>query len=721
VLSMLSQTLEKTASRSKTYFEQVASFSRGPWAQRAPGVSEKKCSTVHIHEAERIMPTPSSQAPTRPPVPTRAVITGGMPYGNKELHFGHVGGMFVQADAFARFLRDRIGKENVLFVSGTDCYGSPIVESHRVQVESGQFTGTLEEFVAANHAKQKSALDAYGISLDFFGTSGLGRARTVHTEMCGAFFQRLKENGHLKKAPSSQFFDPQANALLNGRQVVGRCPVPGCKSEKAYADECSLGHPYEPSELLEPKSTLTGATPELRTVENWYIDLEKFRSLLWQYTERVQSSAACRPYAVSGMREFLEPPTLHVKGDNEALLNEASAHLPPHTRKEPLGKGQPIRIVFASLAERETAAAELTRRGVRFRAGKTLVPFRLTGNVEWGLPAPSLDGLSELTFWVWPESLWAPLSFTATLLETQGKNPALWKQWWCSRESSAFQFIGEDNLYFYGLAEMGLFLGDQGPTPAAEPPEGALQLPHLVVNNHILFFDKKASSSGAIKPPLAHELLDHYTADQLRAHFLALGLGLKSVGFKPKPLNPDANDKEGDPVMKEGNLLCNAFNKAVRTCFHTAHKSFEGRIPEGRVSDDVLAEARTAILAFESAMLRHVFHEAMAVVDNYTRSINKRWTTTVKPGTELSADDPSLRQVLVDVFYMVKVATVLLHPIAPFGTERIREYLGVGEELWSWQRIFDPLPSFFPNPETHTLKVLEARVDFFPKHPSQLV
>ena len=64
----------------------------------------------------------------RPSFPKRAVITGGMPYGNKELHFGHVGGMLVFADTYARFLRDRIGKENVIFVSGTDCYGSPIAE-----------------------------------------------------------------------------------------------------------------------------------------------------------------------------------------------------------------------------------------------------------------------------------------------------------------------------------------------------------------------------------------------------------------------------------------------------------------------------------------------------------------------------------------------------------------------------------------------------------------
>ena len=76
------------------------------------------------------------KAEERPVFPKRAVITGGMPYGNKELHFGHVGGMYVHADVYARFLRDRIGKDNVIFVSGTDCYGSPIAEGYRKKVEN---------------------------------------------------------------------------------------------------------------------------------------------------------------------------------------------------------------------------------------------------------------------------------------------------------------------------------------------------------------------------------------------------------------------------------------------------------------------------------------------------------------------------------------------------------------------------------------------------------
>ena len=77
-----------------------------------------------------------------------------MPYGNKTLHFGHVGGMYVHADVYARFLRDRIGKDNVIFVSGTDCYGSPIAEGYRKKVENEGYKGTIEDYVMENHLEQ---------------------------------------------------------------------------------------------------------------------------------------------------------------------------------------------------------------------------------------------------------------------------------------------------------------------------------------------------------------------------------------------------------------------------------------------------------------------------------------------------------------------------------------------------------------------------------------
>ena len=648
----------------------------------------------------------------RPNVPERAVLTGGMPYGNKDLHFGHIGGVFVQADVFARFLRDRIGAQNVIFVSGTDCYGSPIVVAH----EQAEFNGSLEEFVAANHQRQRETLAAYHITPNLFAASGLGRPRDIHQGMGAYILQTLWENGHLEKRTVLQFYDAERQTFLNGRQVLGRCPLQGCRSEKAYADECALGHQYEPKDLIDPRSVLTGERPEMRQATNWYLKVEEFRALLQPWVEGLRRRQDWRPFVVSSMQEFFEPPTIHVTRDQLEALDGVTAQLPAHERRE--GRAKSVQLVFARLEEMEAARGLLGEKGIRYRSGKTLVPFRLTGNLEWGLPAPELDGLEDLTFWVWPESLWAPISFTAAYLEAQGGSAEDWKAWWCAKEAQVYQFIGEDNVFFYGLPEMVMFLGMQGPDPQIDPPQGQLQLPHLIANRHLMFLDKKASSSGKVAPPMAMDLLNFYTADQLRAHFFSLGLGIRSASLRPKPLNPQATEKEADPVLKEGNLLSNAFNKAVRSCFYTAQKFFDGKVPVGEPSAAVAEASEAAILDFEAAMFGHEFHQTMAVVGDYVRLINQRWTQARPFRDECEA--AVRRQALVDGFHMVRVAAVLLHPVAPEGTERIRAFLRLDESFWSWERVFAPIYEFMEDPAAHQLEFLEPRVDFFEKHPSQI-
>ena len=241
----------------------------------------------------------------RPSFPKRAIVTGGMPYGNKELHFGHVGGMFVHADAYARFLRDRIGKENVIFVSGTDCYGSPIAEGYRKKVENEGFKGTIEDYVQENHDKQLQTLKDYEISLDIFGASGIEDTKDSHQEETNEFIETLYKNGWLEKLVTKQFYDSKYNCFLNGRQVIGKCPIENCQSEKAYADECDLGHQYMPEELIDPKSTLSGETPEMRDVTNWYFKLTECNKLLKDYVNDISAKPNVRKIVSETMSESL--------------------------------------------------------------------------------------------------------------------------------------------------------------------------------------------------------------------------------------------------------------------------------------------------------------------------------------------------------------------------------------------------------------------------------
>ena len=650
----------------------------------------------------------------RPVFPKRAVITGGMPYGNKELHFGHVGGMLVFADTYARFLRDRIGKENVIFVSGTDCYGSPIAEGWRVKHEKGEFEGSLEEFVNSNHQKQKNTLKSYGISPNLFAASGLGRSKEIHAEVTDWFIKSLHKKGQLNQITTMQFFDEKAGVFLNGRQVIGKCPVEGCTSEKGYADECDLGHQYMPENLINPVSTLTGETPSMKPVTNWYFKLRDYEKLMQEWVSELQKRKDVRPVVCKTISEFLKPPVIYVKREFEEKYFELKDSMPEHTYIEEKKKPS-FTIEFKELSDCDEACKILTENGIRYRTGKTLVPFRLTGNIEWGVPAPVLDGVEGLTVWVWPESLWAPISFTETYLEQIGRNREEWKDFWCSKDSTVYQFIGQDNIYFYGIAEPAMWMAQQeSETKSASPADGELQLPVIVANHHILFLDKKASSSGDVKPPMADDLLNYYTPEQLRMHWLGLGLGQRSVSFMPKPYNPLAKPEDTDPVVKDGLLLSNVYNRIIRTAFYTTQKYFDGILPDNAPEENFLADAKKAVLEFERHMSKFAFHQCTYVLDSYIRNGSKYMSKNI---TAEPDDMEKLKQTLANLFHIIKTAGILLHPLAPFGTEKLREYLQVDENIWSWDNIFEPL-TFFTG-ENHKLKFLPPRTDFFTKHESQ--
>ncbi len=657
----------------------------------------------------------------RPEFPKRAVITGGMPYGNKALHFGHIGGVFVHADTYARFLKDRIGNENVIFVSGTDCYGSPIITSHKDYCEKENKDISVEDYVHNFHEMQKETLEAYDVDLSLYATSAFGDSGQVHKKVSEVVFNLLHDHGFLKKMSCPQFYDPAHGSYLNGRQVLGKCPYEGCKSEKAYADECDLGHQYPPEDLIDPISVLSNVAPELKNTDNWYFDLERFAEPLKKLVEQLKADRNVRQVVIKTLEEFLFPPALHIKRKEfEPLSDKFIASLGGVL--EDIEKKPSVTITYNDLDERDIAKKLLDDNNVRYRSGKTITPFRLTGNIDWGVPVPSADGLDDLTFWVWPESLWAPISFTKAYLDSiKSEDP--WTKWWTDEETKVYQFIGEDNIHFYGLPEMAMLMGYHAAMNNDDDKDMAtldiapINFPHLVANHHILFMNEKASSSGAIKPPMAHELLNYYTSDQLRMHFLSLGLSKRSVSFNPMALDETFTNKNEDPVLKDGALLTKVFNRIVRSCFYTSEKYSDLKIPTLEVSEEVRNLMERAVYDYERAMSRHEFHQVIITLDSVIRKLSKYWSKHMKIADTDDNNDLRL-QILADMFYGVKVTLTLLHPVVPTSAENVKDYLDLEDSLWSWDHIFDTVYDHMSDPSTHTIKGIPPKFDFFANHPS---
>ena len=309
-----------------------------------------------------------------------------------------------------------------------------------------------------------------------------------------------------------------------------------------------------------------------------------------------------------------------------------------------------------------------------------------------------------------------------------------WHDWWASEDARAYQFIGQDNIYFYCIAQSGMW----------EALDWNMQQSCVAANYHILYMGKKASSSSQTPPPLAHEMLEHYTPEQLRAHWLSLGLGEKPVSFSPKAfdLRETGKDKDGnpilarddkrviDPALKEGALLTGVFNRLARSAFYgvavkegdeAAYRT--GCIPAGEPSEAARNAAEQAAIAFEQAMHAFELHHALGVCDEFLRAANKRWSDASKAAKN-SGDDTAMNQALVDAFHELRVATVLMHGIVPTGCELICEHFAIDPvAFFSWDNIFktnDELTAELgEQPGTHAIKALPPRFDFFAKHPSQ--
>lgn len=199
--------------------------------------------------------------------PARFTLTAALPYANGPVHIGHLAGVYVPADIYARYLRSR-GKE-VLFVCGSDEHGVPIT------IRAKKEGVTPQQVVDKYHGIIKESFEKFGISFDIYSRT----SSAVHAETASEFFTDLYQKGEFVEKTSDQYFDPKANQFLADRYIVGTCPV--CGKEGAYGDQCeSCGSSLSATELKNPVSALTGETPVFKQTRHWYLPLDKYEPWL---------------------------------------------------------------------------------------------------------------------------------------------------------------------------------------------------------------------------------------------------------------------------------------------------------------------------------------------------------------------------------------------------------------------------------------------------------
>ena len=202
----------------------------------------------------------------------KIMVTAALPYANGPIHIGHLAGCYLPSDIYVRYLRMR-GRD-VKFVCGSDEHGVPIT------IKAKKEGITPQDVVDRYNAMMKGAFEEFGISFDHYSRT----SSPQHHKNAQEFFKTLMDKGALVAKETQQYFDPEAGQFLADRYITGECPK--CHAADSYGDQCeSCGTSLNATDLIQPKSTLSGATPELRNTTNWFLPLDELSEDLRAFLE----------------------------------------------------------------------------------------------------------------------------------------------------------------------------------------------------------------------------------------------------------------------------------------------------------------------------------------------------------------------------------------------------------------------------------------------------
>jgi methionyl-tRNA synthetase len=207
----------------------------------------------------------------------KIIVTSALPYANGKIHLGHLSGAYLPADIYVRY--KRLKGEDIIYICGSDEHGVPIT------ITADKEGITPRDVIDRYHEQNKAAFEKFGMSFDIYSRTSL----PIHHETAQTFFKSYHKQGLLNESKSMQFYDQKAKMFLPDRYVEGTCPK--CGYDEARSDECEkCGALYDPSELLNPKSKISGETPILKETSHWYFPLGKYQERLEKYIDEMNKT-----------------------------------------------------------------------------------------------------------------------------------------------------------------------------------------------------------------------------------------------------------------------------------------------------------------------------------------------------------------------------------------------------------------------------------------------
>lgn len=225
----------------------------------------------------------------------RFTITSALPYANGPLHIGHLAGAYLPADIFVRYLR--MLNKDVVYICGSDEHGAAIT------IKAKKEGTTPQAIIDKYHQQIKDSFEEFGVSFDIYHRT----SSAIHHDLSQEFFLNLYEKGEFVEKFSEQYYDEDFDQFLADRYITGTCPV--CSNDRAYGDQCeNCGTSLNPTDLINPVSTLSGKAPVLKPTKHWYLPLDKYQPWLEKWIDekegewKVNVFGQCRSWLKSGLQ-----------------------------------------------------------------------------------------------------------------------------------------------------------------------------------------------------------------------------------------------------------------------------------------------------------------------------------------------------------------------------------------------------------------------------------
>jgi methionyl-tRNA synthetase len=369
---------------------------------------------------------------------------------------------------------------------------------------------------------------------------------------------------------------------------------------------------------------------------------------------------------LADVRQTLEP-ALSFDKEHESLYKSFKAELPKHKMKYN-ADGQ-IVLRFddkPALADAQTALRE---RGIETALADAWAYRPITRDIPWGIPVGQADPeLLGKTLYVWPDSLLAPISFSKVALKNRGEDPARVDEFWRDPGAQVFQFLGQDNIFFYTLLQGGMWLAMQD-DPHRLPVAGELTLTDVFGCYHLLLSGEKLSKSTG-NFVTGDDLLERgYSADQVRYYLSLLGLPEKRSDF------------EFGKFDERNDFLAGPLNAAFEKPQSAARSKFDGRVPEGQLVDKIQDDTARMVQRYVTAMNKAAYPSMLFELENYARKINSLFAR-YKPHDDRHPESER-RDALYSCFFVLKNLMIMLYPFVPETMDRLRSSLNLPKSVLS--------------------------------------